>query len=373
MIRVTACAVLASLFLATMGCYRKGPTETLWLGHVAPMTGPEKSAGDHARQGIRIAVEEAIADADNLVLGRKVAVRHADAKSDARDAEAEAVRLVSVNRVVALLGGIDTAQAEQLARGAESAGVPVILQAPLSSPNENAWAIVPSLTRRGQVLGKFAASEKKATKVFAFADERSRAAGPVVEAFARELPKDSVPRFPFKSADELAGFLGGVTAEKPDSVLFAGSARDLPRFRAELQKVLPGIAIFFGGEESTFPGLLGDRAAGDGIYLATSYLAADDTAANQAFAKKYQEQFQELPDVNAALAYDGTRLLCEVLRKAGTINPVKLRETLQQLESFDSVTGPLTFGEDRHARRPLFVVQITNGQAVLRKRYGPDD
>jgi branched-chain amino acid transport system substrate-binding protein len=344
------------------------------------MTGPEKSAGDHARQGIRIAALE-LEKPEELVLGRKIAVRHADAKSDARDAEAEAVRLASVNRVVALLGGTDTLQAEQIARGAESAGVPAVLQAALPSPNENAYSIAPSLARRGQVLGKFAAADKKSSPVAVLLDERSRAAGPVVEAFVKELPAGSAQRFNFKKADESAGkkedelatALVSVAAAKPRAVLFAGNARDLPRVRAELQKALPGTTLFFGGDESSLTPLLGDRAASDGIILATSYLASDETPANQAFVQKYQEQFQGPPDVNAALAYDGVRLLGEAIRKAGTTNAAKLREVLPQLEGFESVTGSLSFGKDRHACRPLFVVQIETGQAKLRKRYGPDD
>lgn len=365
------CALAVLVALLT-GCSQHGPTETLWLGHVAPMTGAERAAGDHAQKGIRIAVEGLNAKADDLVLGRKVAVRHANAKSDGHDAEAEAVRLVSVNRVVALLGGTDTAMAAQLARGAESAGVPVVLQNALPSPNENAFSCVPSFSRRGQLLARYARQDGlKAKSIGIVADERSLAGTALADAFTREL-RDGFIRMSYKSADDLPPTLNSLTPIKPQVVMFAGSARDLPRFRTELQRTLPGAACLFGGEESSLPALLADRAAED-LYLATCYFASDETPANQAFIKKYQEEFHEPPDVNAALAYDGTRLLCAALRQANATNSAKLREVLPQLKDFESVTGPLTFGADRHARRPLFVVQIKNGQPVRQKRYGPDD
>ena len=371
--RLTINAALAGLLLLLAGCGQRGATETLWLGHVGPMSGSEKIVGDPAKQGIGIAVDDLNADTGNLVLGRKIAVRHADAKSDARDAEAEAVRLASVNRVVALLGGTDTAQAIQVARGAEASGVPVVLQAALPSPSENAFAIVPSLARRGQVLGKFLAAEKKANKCAIFVDEQGSAAGAVADAFMRELAKETPQRLTFKKPEEFVATMPSLATAKPHAVVFVGSGRDLPRFRAEVQKVLPDAMILFGGEESSLPVLLGERTASDNVYLATSYIATDETPANQEFARKYQEQFHEPPDVNAALACDGTRLLCDGLRKAASINAVKLREALSKTEDFESVTGPMKFGEDRHARRPLFVIQIQNGQVVLRKRYGPDD
>jgi branched-chain amino acid transport system substrate-binding protein len=176
-----------------------------------------------------------------------------------------------------------------------------------------------------------------------------------------------------KKEDELPSVLANVATAKPQALLFAGSASDWPRIRAELQKTLSETTFLFGGDEGSLPALLADRAASDGLVLATCFLASDETPANQEFVQKYRDQFHEPPDVNAALAYDGTRLILEVLRTAGTIQPTKVRETLQKLENFDSVTGPITFGKDRHARRPLFVVQIANGQATLRKRFGLDE
>src|SRR5262249_40420861 len=146
-------------------------------------------------------------------------------------------------------------------------------------------------------------------------------------------------RLTFKTVEEFIATIPSVAAAKPQAILFVGSARDLPRFRTELLKALPDAMILFGGEESSLPTLLGDRAGGDQVYLATSYIATDETPANQEFVKKYQEQFHELPDVNAALAYDGTRLLCEGLRKAASTNAAKLRDALSQFDSFDSVSG----------------------------------
>jgi branched-chain amino acid transport system substrate-binding protein len=350
-----------------VGCSQRGTPESLWLGQVAPMTGTDKSIGDHARQGASIAVS-GLNTPDNLVLAHKVMIRQADAKS----AEAEAVRLVGVNRVVGLLGGTDSAQAEQLARGAESAGVPVVLQAPVPMLGERGFSIVPSLSRRGQVLAKFV-REKKLSKVAVILDERISSAGPVADAIAGEFPKGSVVRVAFKSPEEMPAVAVKIADAKPQAAVFVGSAQDALKWSTQMKKSLPNVALFYGGDESGLSALLGDRAAGEDFYVITSYLAADETAENQSFVKNYQEQYSELPDVNSALAYDATRLLAEAIRTAGSINPVKVRDALSKLDTFPSVTGALTFGTDHHAVRPLFVVQIKNGQAVLQRRYDAEE
>jgi branched-chain amino acid transport system substrate-binding protein len=382
--------LLIVALLALSGCSRQSTPETLWLGHVAPLSGRDKPMGDHARQGLSIAVEDLNANSDELVLGRKVVVRHADA----RNAEAEAVRLASVNRVVALMGGTDTVQAEQLARGAESAGVPAVLQAALPTLSERVFSVVPSLGRRGQVLGRYAVVEKKLGKVAVLLDESLNSAGPVADAFARELPRDGAPRFTFKKADEpvardapkdatprpaiknaddLPAAVAKAAAVKPQAVLFISNPHDLAGVRAELSKSLPNALLLFGGEGSGLNALLSDPAAGEDVYAVTSYVASDETGANQSFVKRYQEQFHESPDVNAALAYDGVRLLAEAIRSAGTMNSVKVGEALAKIDAFESVSGALSFGKDHHAMRPLFVVQIKAGQAVLQKRYGAEE
>jgi branched-chain amino acid transport system substrate-binding protein len=306
--------------------------------------------------------------ADSLVLAHKVMIRQADAKS----AEAEAVRLVGVNRVVGLLGGTDSVQAEQLARGIESAGVPGVLQAAVPLLGDRTFCIVPSLSRRGQVLAKFV-SEKKINKVAVVLDERVNWAAPVAEALAREMPKESVVRITFKSVEEIVPSAGKAADAKPQAAVFLGNAREALKWLTELKKTLPNAPLFYGGDESGLPALFGDRTAGEGVYVITSYLATDETAENQSFVKSYQEQYQELPDASAALAYDGTRVLAEAIRSANSINPVKVREALSKVDAFPSVSGPLTFGPDHHAVRPLFVVQLKSGQAVLQKRYGGEE
>src|SRR5207253_49326 len=104
------------------------------------------------------------------------------------------------------------------------------------------------------------------------------------------------------------------------------------------------------------------------VYAATAYLAGATVPANQEFVKKYQERFQEKPDIHAALAYDGIRLLLDALRRAQPMQPPKIRAELGQTqEAFPSLTGPLTFDRDRVVHRPIFVVRVVRGEPKIVK------
>jgi branched-chain amino acid transport system substrate-binding protein len=358
--------------IAVAGCSGKGATEPIWIGHVATISGPDKAAGEHAKQGIQFAVEDANQE-DNRIMGRKVMVRHANAKTEGDGAEAEAVRLVSINKVVALLGGTDAVQAERLARGAQTAGVPLIVQTglPASAINDNTYSCSVSPARRGQALGRYAKAKLDARRVVVVIDTRGAVHAAVADAFAKEFAGDGVTRLEYKSDADFAGLAVRVP-KTAQAILVAGAATDLAKLRAELNKAVPSVPLFFGGDEGSLPALLNDREPSEGIYVATPYVADDRTARNEAFVKKYRDRFHKPPDANAALAYDGARLLFEALRKAKTTGASKLREELPNLEDFESLTGPLSFGKDHHARRAVFIVQLKDGKPEQKERYEAD-
>ena len=136
----TRMCCLAALALAALaaGCGGKAP-QPIRIGHLAPLSGPDRAAGEHARQGTQLAVEEWNADEANGP-GRKVAVLHVDAHED-EAAQAEAVRLLSVNRVVALIAGPDGALAETAARAAGPYEAAVVLHGELAAPPAGVFAV----------------------------------------------------------------------------------------------------------------------------------------------------------------------------------------------------------------------------------------
>ena len=100
------------LILSVASCYHHSTTEPIVIGHLAPFSGPQKLIGKHARQGIQLAVEE-VNNEGHLIAERTVEVRHVDTGSNGEVLQAEAIRLIKVNYVVALLGGTNPVEVEQ--------------------------------------------------------------------------------------------------------------------------------------------------------------------------------------------------------------------------------------------------------------------
>jgi len=356
------------------GCSRSSPSEPIVVGHVAPFSGPDKMVGEHARQGILLAVEE-VNNENDRINGQRVEVHHADDHGVAATAGDEAARLVTLAHAVALLGGTSSASAEQIARAAQSHGVPFITPSPLTTPGPaaTAFSTCPPPAQQGKALAAFVGGQLKVKHVVVLVDTRSALCTGVVSGFEGELAlewEQQVAHYGYENDTALAALPSRAAKAKPDAVLIGSSSSDFIKLRDSLARAEVRCPVLFGGEESAWPTILAEPDAGNGAYAVTTFAADGLTPRGQEFARKYQERFHEVLDMHAASAYDGARLLFETMRRAGSSKLEDVRKALPDLGNFETLTGPLTLDRDDHgARRPLFVVQGQAGQSKVVKRF----
>jgi len=70
------------------------------------------------------------------------------------------------------------------------------------------------------------------------------------------------------------------------------------------------------------------------------------------------------PDALAALKYDAMKFLLEGIKKAGSADPVKIKEALASMKTFRGVTGSMTFDANRNPIKSAFILQIKDGKVV---------
>jgi branched-chain amino acid transport system substrate-binding protein len=356
--------LLASLALISVGCGNRANPEPIPIGHVAPFSGADKEIGEHARRAIQLVVKD-VNDGDKL-LHRKILVDHADTRSDKSSVRGATMRLVTVGRVVALVGGNELANVESLdtlaqSRPEQMGACPVLLTA--SSPQRPAGGSLFYLglpqAQQGQTLARFAADDLKGIRVAIL--HHADWAG-AADAFAREYPPNNiVGRWSYPSADKLKPVAEEVQKKEAEAVLFAGPTADLV--------ALPGNAL---GTKSAVL-LAGDdigpgkwRPAGP-LYAVTAWALDEKIAPATEFANRFRTEYKEEPDAQAALTYDAMRMLVEAILKAETVDGTKIRAALAEL-SFDGVTGSIKFGPERRVVRAAFVVEWKE-KPILRKRY----
>jgi branched-chain amino acid transport system substrate-binding protein len=141
--RVAMGGALAGLCLALLaGCPSGGSSggSEIVIGHFASMTGSEATFGQSTDNGIKLAVEEI--NAKGGLHGKKVRLITYDDKGDAKEAGAAVTRLVTRDRVAAVLG--------EVASGLSLAGAPVCQEngVPMVSPSSTN----PKVTKVGNMI-----------------------------------------------------------------------------------------------------------------------------------------------------------------------------------------------------------------------------
>ena len=79
----------------------------------------------------------------------------------------------------------------------------------------------------------------------------------------------------------------------------------------------------------------------------------------------------QTPDALAGLGYDAAQILFDAIRRAGSTDPVAIRDALAQTKDFAGVTGVTTLDENRNAVKPAVVLQISGGKLAYVETINP--
>ncbi len=377
--------LLPFLFAALAGCNPAAGPPPIVIGHVSDKTRQDK-AGDQAELGIRLALKQMDNEALAKVLGgRGIQVRHTDTRGVLDAFESQAVRLESVNRSFALLGGLSVQETAAL----HHAKVPLLTMhgQPVAGASNLVFYLGMPPIQQGAALAKAVADGSNLKRITILLDEKRLEAVAVAESFQKALTAARVaakttpvavttlrfgddPSSPSRVPEDVRWreVIERLIGHEADTVLFAGSVQDFNAWHKMLRREFldsnPHI-VYAGadGSHRLFEIEASDKMP---VTMATAFFADPASEKITAFMKAYKEAFQVEADVQAVLAYDGFRMLVEAVKRANApLTPDRIREQLLNTKDFDGLTGPLTITADRHVQRSVYAVSWQNGTMKL--------
>jgi len=166
-----------------------------------------------------------------------------------------------------------------------------------------------------------------------------------------------------------------IQAAKPDLVMSAlvGGAH-VSFYRqyaaAGMNKTVPVASTTFGvGNEHK----LISAAEGDGMIVAYSYFQDIDTPANKAFVQRFRAKYgANAPDLNelAARTYEGVYLWAEGVKKAGTLDRMKVIEALEAPVSYDGPSGKVAVEpRTHHAVQNVYLAELKGQKYNILETY----
>ncbi len=337
------------------------------VGEFASLTGGSASFGQSSHKGTALAIDEL--NASGGVLGRKFRLITEDDQSVAGQPATIVRKLISQDKVVAILGEVASSKSLEAAPICQQNKVPMISPA---STNPKVTEVGDYISRvcfidpfQGTVMAKFALG-KGWKKVAVLIDVKQDYAVGLAEFFVKhftanggEITKDQK----YSTGDkDFKAQLTSIKATKPDAIFIPGYYAEVALI-ARQAKLLGLKVPLLGGDGWVGDSLL--KVAGtalDGSFFSCHFSADDKSPMVQEFVTKYKAKYGgAIPDDMAALGYDSAIILAEAIKRAGTTDGPKLRDAINATKDHKGITGTISLDDHRNAQKPAVILGIGGG------------
>jgi branched-chain amino acid transport system substrate-binding protein len=377
-IRVAFLSLCSVLALASCRGGDATSTDEIVIGEYGSLTGGQATFGISTKNGIDMAVDE-INQAGG-VLGKKIRVIVEDDQGLPAEAQTVVTKLITKDKVVALLGEVASSNSMAAAPVAQQNQIPMISP---SSTNPEVTQAGDYIFRvcfidpfQGFVMAKFASSSLKLTKVAVLRDIKNDYSVGLADVFVENFKKmgGSITADQSYSAGDtdFNAQLTAIKATSPQAVFVPGYYTEVGLIARQAKK--QGITIpLLGGDGWDSPKLteIGGKDL-DGAYFSNHSSMDDPNPAIQKFVEGYKMRYNASPDALAGLGYDSAMVLFDAIKRAGTTEGPKLRDAIAQTKDFPGVTGKITLDSNRNANKPAVVLEIKEGKFVYRETISPE-
>lgn len=354
-----------------------GAVAEILVGEVGSLTGNDATFGTSTRDGVDLAFKQI--NAAGGIKGRKIKVLVMDDQGKPEEAATAVTKLVSQDKVSAILGEVASTRSLAMAPIAQNAKVPMITP---SSTN-------PEVTQKGEyifrvcfidpfqalVMAKFASGTLHAKKAAILRDIKNDYSTDLSNLFTELFKKmggEIVIDQSYAAGDaDFKSQLTSIKGKAPDVIYVPGYYTEVGLI-ARQAKELGLLAPLLGGDGWDSEKLT-EIAAGalDGSFFSNHYTPDDKGAAVQKFIADFKATYNQVPDVMAALGYDAAMVLADSMRRAASLGGDDLRKAIAETKDYAGVTGKITIDKLRNAQKSGVVIEIKGGKFVYKETVNP--
>jgi len=383
------CLVMTSIVLGMSmmgalftGCGSEEKSNEINIGANFEITGNVANYGGMALDGLKLAIKQA--NDEGGINGKKINLIVADNKSEASEAANAATKLISTDKVKVLVGPATTSNVLATTQIATDNKIPLI--APTgTSPKitvENGQ-VKPFIFRscfidplQGDVMATFASKTLNAKTAAVFIDsssDYSKSLGQVFkEKFEAAGGKVLIEEAFLQKDQDFKSTLTKIKAANAD-VIF------VPAYYEEVGKIVKqarelGITVPMLGTDGWDDAKLVEIAGAaslDNTFFSTHYSAQDKEV--QGFVEAFKAEYNKDANVFAALGYDAGKMLIDAIKRAGSDDPEKIRKALEETKDLQVATGTITIDKNHDPIKSAVILEMKNGEKILKEKITPKE
>jgi branched-chain amino acid transport system substrate-binding protein len=360
-------AIVLVLYLPS--CNKGNPSsEEILVGEFGSLTGTTATFGISVKNGIDMAIKDV--NVAGGVLGKKIRVIVEDDQGKPEEAQTVVTRLITKNRVVAVLGEVSSSRSLAAAPVCQQNRIPMISP---SSTNPRVTTVGDYIFRvcfidtfQGFVMAKFVSNNLKLKNVAILRDIKNDYSVGLADVFTEEFKKlggQIVSDASYSEGDtDFNAQLTLIKSKNPEAIFIPGYYTEAGLIARQARNL--GIQVPLLGGDGWDSGSLWEigGAALNNSYFSSHYSAKDPRPAIQKFVQDYKKEFGQLPDTNAVLGYDAAQLLFDAFRRSNSTDPARVRDALATTKNFTGVTGKIEIDENRNPRKPAIILKVRDGE-----------
>ncbi len=353
------------------------------IGANFELTGGVANFGKQTLNGIQMAVKEVNA-AGGVLGGKKIVVVVADNKSEPAEATNAITKLITQDKVVAVLGPVTSTNVLATVQVAQDNKIPVLTA---TGTNEkitvDGGKVRPFAFRacfidpfQGRVMANYASKTVKAKTAVIYVDSSSDYSKGLSQSFEATFTQNGgkiLGKEAFLAKDQ--DFKATLTKIKAMNaeVIF------IPAYYEEVGKIVKqarelGITVpMLGTDGWDDPKVveIAGAAALNNTYFSNHYSSQDKDPNVVKFVEAYKKEYNQEPSALAALGYDSGLMIIDAIKRAGAADSVKIKDALEQTKNLQVSTGILTIDSNHNPVKSAVVIEMKDGKQSFKEKVNP--
>ena len=350
--------------------------ETIKIGVAQPLSGNLSALGQDLLNGVKLAVDE-LNKSGFKIKGKPVMIEivAVDDKANADEGKKVAQQLIDAG-VLAVVGHLNSGVSIAAAPLYAEKGIAQIAISTNPKFTEMGYAttfrMVANDTLQAKAIGSYAAGNLQQTK-FAVIDDGTPYGKGLADAAAKQLEGKKTITLRQSFDDKTKDFVALADKLKADGVEVVVSTLSdfqIVALIENLTKIDYNKKITILGTD-TLKTTEMIKSAGNvaALYATSPVLEAREFPSGATFLTAFQAAYKTAPAYGAHYSYDATHIIASAIKRAESVDPKKITETMRKIDGFAPVTGSMKFdakGDQRYGVISVYTVRGGNWESLVR-------
>lgn len=386
---------LAGIFMSFMmaagvlaGCGGSSTTsgekdgETVKIGANLELSGGVASYGQSIQEGLKLAIEEINKEG---IDGKKLELVTFDNKSDAAEATNGAIKLISQDKVSAIVGAATSTNTLAQVEIAQKNKTPLITPTGTNSTITSKDGVLNDFVFRtcfidpfqGTVAANFASTDLKVKNAAIIIDSSSDYSKGLAASFQESFEGNGgkvVAEEAYVAKDtDFNAILTNIKAKNPEFIFLPGFYEEVGLIIKQARALGINVPIM-GGDGWDSPTLV-DIAGADPLnntFITNHYSSGDSDPKVQDFVKAFEGKYDgKSPDAFAALGYDTAYYIADAVKRAGSGDPEKIKKALEKTDGLALVSGNMKLDKNHDPIKAAVILEYKGGKQEFNTKVNP--